>query len=95
MKKIVFYIGSNNKTHELEKDKALTILSDAYEGMTVSELVGYWKGAKEATLQVQVVTEAVDYTLLKATCKKLNSTLDQDAIMVEVLNSNTLFFDER
>lgn len=95
MKKINYYIGSNNRTHELEKDKALTILSQAYEGMTTSELVGYWKGSSERTLLVSVVCDAVDYTQVKTICKQLNSELDQDAVMVEILDSNTLFISDR
>lgn len=95
MKKVNYYIGSNNQTHELEKDKALAIMSEAYEGMTTSELVGYWKGSQERTLLVSIVCETVDYTLLKAVCKKINRELEQDAVMVEILDSNTLFIDER
>lgn len=95
MKKINLYIGSNNTTHELEKDKALSILANYYEGMSTSELVGYWKGQQERTLLVSIMCEAVDLTLLKNVCKNLNRELDQQAIMCEILDSNTLFIDER
>ena len=94
MKKINYYIGSNNTTHELEKDKALSIMSEAYEGMTTSELIGYWKGSQERTLLVSIVCDSVDYTLLKTVCKRINNELNQDAVMVEILDSNTLFIDE-
>jgi len=95
MKKINFYVGSNNQTHELEKDKALKILASHYEGMSVSELVGYWKGASEKTMLVSIVCEAVDFTLVKTVCKELNTQLEQEAIMVEILDSNTLFISDR
>lgn len=95
MKKINFYIGSNNKTGELEKQKAIDILSSYYEGMNISELVGVWKGIQEKSLLVSIVCESVDYTLIKTACKKLNSELDQQAIMIEVLNSNALFISDR
>ena len=95
MKKINFYIGSNNQTHTLEKSKALAILSAHYEGMSVTELVGYWKGEQEKTMLVSIVTEQPDYTEIKKVCGELNTALNQDAIMVEVLDSNTLFFDNR
>lgn len=95
MKKINFYIGSNNETHELEKSKALAILSSVYEGMSVSEILGYWHGASEKTLLVSVVLEAVDLTVIKNVCKKLNTELNQQATMVEILDSNTLFIDDR
>jgi hypothetical protein len=95
MKKINFYIGSNNTTHILESDKALKILSSYYEGMSITEIVGYWKGAKENTILVSIMAESVDYTQVKTVCKKLNKTLDQQAIMVEILDSNTLFISDR
>lgn len=95
MKKINFYIGSNNQTHIVETKKALDILSSYYEGMSISELVGYWKGQQEKTMLASVVCETVDYTQVKQVCKKLNSELDQQAIMVEILDSNTLFISDR
>lgn len=95
MKKINFYIGSNNETGELEKDKAISILCSYYEGMNISELVGVWRGVREQSLLVSVVCETVDYTLIKTACKKLNLELNQQAIMVEVLDSNALFITER
>jgi len=95
MKKINFYIGSNNKTHQLEKEKALKILSETYEGMSISEIVGYWQGEAEKTMLVMVICETVDYTQVKTVCKKLNNELDQQAIMVEILESNTMFISDR
>ena len=95
MKKINFYIGSNNKTHQLEKEKALKILSETYEGMSISEIVGYWQGEAEKTMLVMVICETVDYTQVKTVCKKLNNELDQQAIMVEILESNTIFISDR
>lgn len=95
MKKINYYIGSNNDTKELELDKALAILSGYYEGMSVSEIIGYWQGVKENTAQISIVCERVDYTTIKSVCKKLNGDLNQQAIMVEVLDSNTIFISDR
>ena len=95
MYKINYFIGSNNDTKELELEKALSILSSYYEGMSVSEIVGYWQGVREKTAQVSIVCERVDYTTIKNVCKKLNNDLNQQAIMVEVLESNTLFISDR
>ena len=95
MKKINYYIGSNNETHVVEIDKALSILSKHYEGMSISELIGYWQGSQEKTMLASIVCDTVDYTEVKQVCKELNTTLDQQAIMVEVLDSNTLFISDR
>lgn len=95
MKKINFYIGANNKTGKVEKEKALKVLTNYYEGMNISELMGVWQGKKEASILVSIVCDSVDYTLVKAACKELNRKLDQQAIMVEVLDSNALFISDR
>lgn len=95
MKKINFYIGANNKTGKVETQKALEVLTKYYEGMNISELIGVWQGKKEASILVSIVCETVDYTQIKTACRELNNKLDQQAIMVEVLNSNALFISDR
>ena len=95
MKKINLYIGSNNKTKLLEKDKAVKILTKYYEGMNITELVGVWQGVRENSLLVMIVCDKVDYTLLKTACKELNTQLDQQAILVEIVNTNALFINDR
>jgi len=95
MKKINFYIGANNTTHKVETSKALAILSNYYEGMNISEMIGYWQGQEEQSILVSIVCEAVDYTMIKSACKELNKVLDQQAIMIEVLDSNTIFISDR
>lgn len=95
MKKINFYIGANNTTKIVERDKALAILSASYEGMSVSDIMGYWRGEREQSILVSIMTETVDLSLVKTVCKHLNTELDQQAIMVEILDSNTLFISER
>lgn len=95
MKKINFYIGANNTTKIVEKERALAILAEHYEGMSVSEIMGYWRGEREQSILVSIMAEKVDLTLVKSVCKRLNSELDQQAIMVEILDSNTLFISER
>jgi hypothetical protein len=95
MKKINFYIGANNKTGKVETQKALEVLTKYYEGMNISELIGVWQGKKEASILVSIVCEVVDYTQIKNACRELNNKLDQQAIMVEVLDSNALFISDR
>ena len=91
MKKISFYIWANNDTKILETEKALSILSKEFDGMNSSELVWYWHGNSERTLLVNVVLDTVDYTQVKRVCDALKNSLVQDAIMVEIVDTNTLF----
>jgi hypothetical protein len=95
MKKINYYIGSNNTTKMVEKDKALEVLSRHYEGMSISDIMGVWHGTREASIMVSIMADTADLSLIRTACKELNTVLDQEAIMVEVLESNTIFINDR
>ena len=90
MKKAYYYIGSNNSTHELEIEKITGIISKYFEGFTAFEVIGYWKGQREKTLKVEIVTEE-DNTKLVKVGKELKIALDQESIMLEIINSNVAF----
>lgn len=51
------YIGSNNETGVLEKEKAIEIISQYFDSFSCYEIDGYWKGKAENTLKVEIVTE--------------------------------------
>ena len=89
-KKIYMYIGSNNTTHILEKEKAEAIVGKYFDGFTAFEVVGYWRGNKEKTLKIEIVAE-VDSAVIVRVAKELKKELEQDSIMVEVLESNAVF----
>lgn len=91
MKKINFFIGSNNKTKELEKSKAIKIASKYYDGLNASEMIEYWKGVAEKSLLISTFQEVANDDQIKALCNELKAELQQEAIGVEILESNTLF----
>lgn len=95
MIKINYFVGSNNHTHELEKDKILQIFSIHYEGLTALEVTGYWQGKPEKTLQVSIITDILSQRKINKICRQLNTALNQQAIMVEILESNTQFISSR
>lgn len=92
MQKYYIYIGSNNETHKLESEQAISIISGYFEGFTAYEVIGYWKGSQEKTLKVEIISEigAGDVAIVKM-IKELKASLKQDAIMLEKINSNTVF----
>jgi len=93
MKKAKFYIGQNNETKQLEKTKIENALVKHFEGFTALEVIGYWKGAKEQTLLVETITEKSDSELAKIT-KELCGLLEQDAIILEIVETNTAFISK-
>lgn len=91
MQKAYIYIGSNNTSHELELEKAQAIISEYFEGFTAYEVVGYWKGSKEKTLKVEVMLADGDAVKATRLCKDLAKQLSQEAILLEIINSNFAF----
>jgi len=90
MQKVFYYIGSNNKTKELEQEKIEAIVSAHFEGFTASEVVGYWRGSKERTLKIEVITSEPPHKLAKIG-KELKNKLEQESVLMEIIESNCAF----
>lgn len=92
MQKYYIYIGSNNKTHKLESEEAISTISKYFDGFTAYEVIGYWKGSQEKTLKVEIVSDtSTGDALIIRMIKELKIQLHQDAIMLEKISSNTAF----
>lgn len=90
MQKVYYYIGHNNKTQELEIEKIESIVSNHFEGFTASEVIGYWRGSKERTLKVEVITDETPAKLSKIG-KELRDKLEQESVLMEIIESNCAF----
>jgi hypothetical protein len=90
MQKVFYYVGSNNKTGKLEIKKIEELLSQFFEGFTTYEVVGHWKGQRERTLKIEIVTD-LPATKLVAVAKELKTALDQEAVLMEIIESNAAF----
>lgn len=90
MKKAYYYIGSNNLTHALELEKIESTIAQHFDGFTAFEVVGYWKGSKERTLKVEVITEKADSELVKIG-RELRVKLEQESVLLEITDSNAAF----
>jgi hypothetical protein len=81
------YIGSNNETKLLELEKITAILDSYFEGYTLLQAKGVWKGEHETTAVVEVSTEKDILPVIE----ELKTELHQDAIawrVAPVLNFN-------
>lgn len=77
-KTIEMFIGANNTTHKVERDKLIQTLAKYHEGFTVrSATIGYWQGQPEESVTVII---ADDYDTILNTVHKLKYVLKQDAI---------------
>ena len=90
MKKVYYYIGSNNETHKLEKTKIEQILATHFEEFTAFEILDYWKGLKEKTLKIKAITELAD-SQLASIDKELKIKLKQENVLMDIVHSNCAF----
>lgn len=74
------YIGSNNVTKELELSKIKDIVGKEFDGFTIIEATGYWKGSEEKTAIVEIVSDNKETIAMLVYLLKTN--LNQEAIMV-------------
>jgi len=80
------YIGSNNKTHHVEEEKLKAVINKYFEGYTIIQSAGYWKGTKEESRIIEIETNNKEQ-VLKA-IEELKAVLEQEAIgLVEIPQS--------
>ena len=72
------YIGSNNKTGKLEKEKAVKLASVYFQGFTAYKGIGYWEGKKENSLIIEIETN--EWGKVEKLASDLKKELKQDAI---------------
>ena len=77
MKYTKIYIGSNNKTGELELAKILDIMSTSNSGYTLTQGQGFYEGKSETVAIVEIYG---DYNL--GIIPQLKHTLAQKSILV-------------
>jgi len=90
VQKAIFSIGANNESGMLERDAAESVLASFFDGFSAYEITGFWKGQRERTLRVEVVTDATQERL-QACARKLCAVLRQDAVMLETVSANVQF----
>ena len=82
------YIGSNNKTKQLEVDKIISIVNKNHNGFTLDyPVTGYWKGEAEETA---ILYLSDDKQKVLNTLNKLKEVLNQEAIAYQIDNDLSL-----
>lgn len=86
MQKFTLYIGSNNKTKELDTNTIKSILkSFKVHAYTYQEALGYWNNSPEKNAIVSIITEEASTIALSIPylAGELARILDQEAVLVE------------
>lgn len=89
--KFTLYIGSNNKTKELDTDTIKRVLQHfKIHAYTYQEALGYWNNSPEKNALVTILTEEASPTALSIPylAGELARILEQDAVLVESTASN-------
>lgn len=78
------FIGSNNKTKELEVDKIISTVNANHEAFTLDyPVIGYWRSEAEQTAVLYLSDER---SKVMNTLNKLKEVLDQEAIAYQIEN---------
>ena len=81
-KSIQLYIGENNSTRELETEKITATCALFFEGFTIQQGTGFWRGAQEKTAIVSIYD---DEKKIMQCIDVLKKALKQDAIAMQEL----------
>ena len=78
------FIGSNNKTKELEVDKIISTVNANHEAFTLDyPVTGYWRGEAEETAVLYLSDERQK---VMNTLNELKELLNQEAIAYQIEN---------
>lgn len=81
-KSIQLYVGENNETKELETEKITATCTLFFDGFTIQQGVGFWRGQQEKTAIVSVYDE--ESKILEC-IEILKKALKQEAIAMQEL----------
>lgn len=52
METIELFVGSNNRTHKVDRERLETILRERVDGFTIRDARGFWEGDTEDSVSV-------------------------------------------
>ena len=78
------HIGANNTTGIVEKDRIIQVLSSHYDGFTLQDTVGYWKGTPEYSCIATIANVTESDGIVKL-ARELAQVLEQDAVGVTAI----------
>lgn len=82
MNQFNLYIGADNKTGQVDKDKIVSYLTHVFDGFSIMDSIGLWKGTKESSVVVTIFTDKNRWFMVEF-IKGLCSVLKQDCIIMQ------------
>ena len=90
MRTVKFYCGQNNKTKKVEKSKIQKIVSKHFDGFSLIESTGFYKGLREKSVIVEVLTDKKLSDLLSIK-EELRLSLAQESVLMTSESTNSYF----
>lgn len=77
-------------TENKNKPETLALVSTYFDGFTVIEATGYWKGCPEPSLIIEIDNPTDDSNILKLAVKIADQN-GQEAVLIQSLENNSIF----
>jgi len=68
-----------------------SIVSRYFDGFTIVDSVGYWRGKREDSLIVEIVFDGKDKPKVEAICREINIVNKQECCMLQYLPATIRF----
>ena len=90
LKEINFYIGSNNKTGEIDLNIIEAEFNKLFKGYTILNSFGYWEASKEKSILIKVLSDLNKTNLINFT-QHLKRELKQYCILITINNNLNIY----
>lgn len=78
-------------TEDVNRAGILSTVGRYFDGFTVIESLGFWRGKREKSLVIEVVCEGKDQAKVEAICREINLANKQECCMVQYLETAVRF----
>jgi hypothetical protein len=69
-------------TEDINRDKIVKIISNWFNGFTLFEGTGYWKGVSERALVIEIIADDEDEKDIAAMAGEIQSVNTQESVLV-------------
>ncbi len=76
-------------TEDVNRSGILGIVSNVFDGFTVFQTFGYWKGNRESSLVIEIVGDSSDKSKIRKIAKAIRLVNRQDSVLVQEVSASS------
>ena len=76
-------------TEDLNRGTIESIVSAKFQGFSVLDQVGFWQGARESSLAIEIETEETRQDDVLTIAAQIKAANNQQAVLVQRINTNS------